>query len=265
MLPALHPLLFLVACGAPSLLDPAPAAAPVSGDANGDGAADISDAVYLQNMLFRGGPEVRCSLVADVIGDGILNLADSMLLLSAVLPGDSKLPPLPAGVCGAADPTAVPEPARLGLSWETPKRATGEATAILQLETRDRPVQAWSVAVEAEGCTIVEVSTEETAADWVYRDPPVKRSSTSYDYHRLTTNGAEAGVVLDWQGDNKLSIQKEPWPILKLQLEPAGGECGDCIVRVLAGRAEGRVDSVATLNGWSFPLPGVEESFQLCK
>ncbi|HNC99170.1 MAG TPA: hypothetical protein PKW90_23755, partial [Myxococcota bacterium] len=84
MLSALYPLLLLVACGGPALLEPAPAASPVSGDANGDGAADISDAVYLQNMLFRGGPDVRCSLVADVLPDGILNLGDSTLLLSAV-------------------------------------------------------------------------------------------------------------------------------------------------------------------------------------
>lgn len=265
MLSALYPLLLLVACGGPALLEPAPAASPVSGDANGDGAADISDAVYLQNMLFRGGPGVRCSLVADVLPDGILNLGDSTLLLSAVLPGDSKLPLLAEGVCGAADPTAVPEPARLGLSWEAPARATGDAEAILQIETRDRPVQAWSMAIEATGCTVADVSTEGTAADWVYRDPPGKRASTSYDFHRLTATGAEVGVVLDWQGDQKLTVGKEPWPILKLRLEPAGGDCSDCTVRVLAGRGEGRIDSVATLNGWSFPLPEAEATIQLCK
>jgi hypothetical protein len=258
MLSALYPLLLLVAYGGPALLEPAPAAAPVSGDADGDGAADISDAVYLQNMLFRSGPEVRCSLVADVLPDGILNRGDSMLLLSAVLPGDSKLPLLAEGVCGAADPSAVPEPALLGLSWEAPKRATGTTEAILNLETRDRPVQAWSMTLEATGCTVAELSTDGTAADWAYRDPPGKRASTSYDFHRLTATGAEVGVVLDWQGDQKLTVEKESWPILKLGLEPTGGECGSCTVRVLAGRGEGRVDSVTTLNGWSFPLPGAE-------
>ena len=234
------------------------------GDANGDGAADISDAVFLQNMLFRGGPEVKCSLVADVLYDNILNLGDSMALLSAVLPGDTRLMPLAAGVCGTADPSLVPEPVRLGVSWDAPRKAVGTAQATLQIETRDRPVQAWSFAIEAEGCVITDTTTEKTAAAWVNDTPGGLRAGTSYDFHALRGPGVEAGTVLDWQGDAKLTIRPDPWPVLTVEVEPAGSGCASCTLRLLPGRGEGRVDSVATVGGWSYPLPAAEAEFQLC-
>jgi hypothetical protein len=217
----------------------------------------------LQNYLFRGGPEPRCSLVADVLFDGVINLADSMALLSAALPGDTELRPLEANICGGADPSVVPEPARIGIGWEAPRKAVGSAEATLQIETRDRPVQAWSVAIEAEGCAIAGVTTDGTAAGWAGEGKGL-RAATSYDYLAFDDATARAGAVLDWRGDAKLTVQAEPWSVLRVEVEPTGAGCSDCTLRALPGRGEGRVDSVATVGGWSYPLPAAEARFELC-
>lgn len=218
--------------------------------------------MFIQNHLFRGGPAPRCSLVADALFDGVVNLADSMALLSAALPGDTELRPLAEGVCGGADPSAVPEPIRIGVGWDAPRKAVGSATATLQIETRDRPVQAWSVAIEAEGCAIAGLTTDGTAAGW--SGDGGLRAATSYDYRVTDGATAAAGAVPDWRGDAKLTVQKAPWDVLHVEVEPTGTGCGSCVLRVLAGRGEGRVDSVATVGGWSYPLPGTEVSLELC-
>jgi len=61
------------------------------GDANGDGARDISDAVSILQYLF-GGSELDCPDAADTNDDGVLNIADPIFLLGYLFAGGPDLP-----------------------------------------------------------------------------------------------------------------------------------------------------------------------------
>ncbi|MGQ9590381.1 MAG: dockerin type I domain-containing protein, partial [Planctomycetota bacterium] len=80
------------------------------GDANGDGAINISDAVFVQAYLFLGGPAPGCFDAADVNDDSRVSLSDSVYLLNYLFQGGDP-PPAPfygehpsPGQCGW-DPT----------------------------------------------------------------------------------------------------------------------------------------------------------------
>jgi hypothetical protein len=75
------------------------------GDASGDGAVDISDAVFLLFHLFGQGIPPSCLDAADSNDDGAVDLSDVMSLLAALFLDGPALPP-PA-VCGL-DPTSDP-------------------------------------------------------------------------------------------------------------------------------------------------------------
>jgi hypothetical protein len=65
------------------------------GDANGDGGADISDAVRILDYLFQGG-DVACEDAADVDDSGKLNLTDPIVLLDYLFrAGEAPPPPFP--------------------------------------------------------------------------------------------------------------------------------------------------------------------------
>ena len=73
------------------------------GDANADGRADLSDAVFVLNYLFTGGPAPGCLKSADCDDTGVLDLTDGVYLLSLLFLGGAQLPePFPG--CGR-DPT----------------------------------------------------------------------------------------------------------------------------------------------------------------
>jgi PKD repeat protein len=73
------------------------------GDANVDGAADISDAVYVLEHLFLGGPRPTCGKAADTNDDGTVDISDPVFLLGYLFLG-GKAPKEPLGTCGL-DPT----------------------------------------------------------------------------------------------------------------------------------------------------------------
>jgi hypothetical protein len=75
----------------------------VRGDANGDGAVNISDPIFHLNSLFVGGEAVPCPDAADGNDDGFLNISDAIAVLAFLFQGTTPLqPPHPeAGV----DPT----------------------------------------------------------------------------------------------------------------------------------------------------------------
>ena len=54
------------------------------GDANGDEAVNIADAVYTINYVFRGGPASDPVCVGDINGDGDLNIGDAVYTISYV-------------------------------------------------------------------------------------------------------------------------------------------------------------------------------------
>ncbi len=60
----------------------------VPGDANGDGACTISDAIYLINYYFAGGPgPMQCPALGDANGSGTLNISDAVWIISYIFMG----------------------------------------------------------------------------------------------------------------------------------------------------------------------------------
>jgi hypothetical protein len=49
----------------------------VRGEANGDGKVDLSDAVFLLQHLFLGGPAPKCQDAADINDSGAVDLSSS--------------------------------------------------------------------------------------------------------------------------------------------------------------------------------------------
>jgi hypothetical protein len=73
------------------------------GDANGDGAASLTDAIVILNRLFAGGAALACPRAADADDDGSVSLTDAVRVLAFLFRGDgAPAPPFP--VCGT-DPT----------------------------------------------------------------------------------------------------------------------------------------------------------------
>ncbi|MCI0650367.1 MAG: FG-GAP-like repeat-containing protein [Planctomycetes bacterium] len=84
----------------------------VRGDANGDGALDLADAITLESFLLEGGSEPPCLDAADANDDGVVNLADSTYLLAYLFSlGPVPPPPFPAaGPDPTSDSFACPGP-----------------------------------------------------------------------------------------------------------------------------------------------------------
>lgn len=261
----------LSACTSVATVNPAPAAMPVMGDINGDGASDISDAVALQAYLFRDGPAPVCTLGADIITDGIVNLSDSTVILSHIFGKTSDYLPFDQGACGQADATHLPEAARVGLTLDAPKAVSGVSNtatpfqATVSLTSLDVPVQAWSFTVQAEGCQINAISTEGTQADWNLASPPGLRTSLSYDFHAVVDDIATAGVIIDIRGDHVLAANETAYPILTMDVVATpGADCSTCTLHIPDGRAAGRIGTIATLHGWSFPMEGQDLEIDIC-
>jgi len=75
------------------------------GDANADGAVDITDAIATLGVLFLGGGAVPCSDAADSNDDGALDISDPVSTLSNLFTGGAPIP-APGPVSCGADPTA---------------------------------------------------------------------------------------------------------------------------------------------------------------
>lgn len=73
------------------------------GDANADGARDLSDAVSVLLYLFSDGATLPCLSAADTNDSGNIDLADAIYLLSYLFANDIE-PAAPFGLCGE-DPT----------------------------------------------------------------------------------------------------------------------------------------------------------------
>jgi hypothetical protein len=73
------------------------------GDANGDGRADISDAVWILTELFRDGPAAPCDDAADTNDDGLRDISDGAFMIQYCFRGGTP-PPTPFAACGW-DPT----------------------------------------------------------------------------------------------------------------------------------------------------------------
>jgi hypothetical protein len=69
-----------------TVTDP-PAPDYVCGDANGDGSANITDAVYLINYIFAGGPVPEPLEAGDTNCDGAVNITDAVYLIEYIFSG----------------------------------------------------------------------------------------------------------------------------------------------------------------------------------
>jgi hypothetical protein len=74
------------------------------GDANNDGVSNISDASFLFNFLFLGGPEPVCADAVDSNDDGDANISDASYLLNYLFLGGPP-PPAPGALSCGTDPT----------------------------------------------------------------------------------------------------------------------------------------------------------------
>jgi hypothetical protein len=59
----------------------------VAGDVGNNGAYGISDAVFVINNVFKGGPGPVCCQAADCNGDGFYNIADGIFIINNVFKG----------------------------------------------------------------------------------------------------------------------------------------------------------------------------------
>lgn len=245
-------------CGQVPEVEPVAAARPVAGDANGDGAVDISDAAYLSDHLFRGGAHPVCFDAVDLFGDGALAASDLWILLSAAMPGQSDLADLGEDQCTGTYEPEIPGARRLAMHLDAPKKASGAFQAAVTLENPGGGVVAWQISVEAEGCAVTELSTAGTAAASIDDDPPGERGRTSWDWHELSQDGgAVAGVLLDWRDDRELAPSQTATTLLKLTVQPGDG---DCTLRLRGGqRASGPYSrNLVSVEGWTFLLGGEE-------
>ncbi len=71
----------------------------VRGDANADGAINITDGIFVLNYLFLGGQSPPCLAAADTNGDGGINITDGIYLLNFLFLGGGE-PPAPYPSCG---------------------------------------------------------------------------------------------------------------------------------------------------------------------
>jgi hypothetical protein len=84
-----------------SSLEAEPTALFLRGDANCDGALNMSDPVSTLNMLFLSGPGACCGAASDANGDLVIDLTDPIVLLSHLFWGADPLAhPFPD--CGRA-------------------------------------------------------------------------------------------------------------------------------------------------------------------
>ena len=68
------------------------------GDANNDNAANVGDAVYIINYIFKGGPVPPCKCEGDANGDDAINVGDAVYNVNYVFKGG------PPPICNLANP-----------------------------------------------------------------------------------------------------------------------------------------------------------------
>lgn len=76
----------------------------IRGDANFDGKVDLSDSIFLNNYLFKGGSLPSCNDAADANDDGKVDISDGIYLNNYLFLGTGSAPPAPYPDAGF-DPT----------------------------------------------------------------------------------------------------------------------------------------------------------------
>lgn len=229
------------------------------GDANGDGGVDIADAIFVHDHLFRGGAAPPCTAAANFAPNDLIEMGDGYAVLGFLFLGYSEHPALDTSLCAGATALPAPEPARVGFEIVPPER--GETAATIVLHAPETPVQGWSLGVRASSCRINAATTLGTAAADTF-DGGVR--DTGFDRTNTVEGGAVSAVELSWKKDITVGGDKEPVPVLKLELQ--GTSSCDCTLTVtgdLAG-ADRPVELVVAAGGRSYRPEGVERAFRYC-
>lgn len=288
MLPAFALLLALPACsgcnesapagGQPAATEVCALPAPVGeigwGDANRDGVLDVADPVRTLRALMDAGPAFGCADAQDAgYRDGLVDLGDALSLLYHLFVGNSALPD---GDPDCVDPAAIEEApcgrfllAVEGESSATAAQAGGsvELEATVRLYNPDLPVQAWSLGLSAEGCSLVGASEAGTASADVRLDAAGRRDE---GWHRsdLVDGRVLSSTVVSWARDLALPAQEEPWTLLSVAVQanaPASG-CAPCTLRLEDGLAGVGQPVALTLSvaGRSVPPPTAALVVEVC-
>ena len=94
--------------GDPGPGDPEPAVPQfVRGDSDDNGLLNLTDAFFILNFLFLGGPSPSCFEACDVDNNGILQLTDGIFMLNFLFLGGEAIP-APRDRCGP-DPASPPD------------------------------------------------------------------------------------------------------------------------------------------------------------
>lgn len=217
------------------------------GDVNGDGHLDLADAVGLLRYVAAAGPAPVCPDSVDVVPDGFVELDDAFGYLLYLYEGGFGMLATPC----TGEPWVAPECADVAAGIEVPDDTLAPFEARVTLRA-DVPVEAWSLSVQAEGCSITAATTLGTAGASVVDDPPGYRD-LGYDATFLAEGGAVSAVVLDFLGPVALPVG-EPAAVLALSVD-AEGSC-ECTLRVgPALTALGQpVEALAVAQGAAWPL-----------
>lgn len=240
---------------------PRPAQAVVPGDANGDGHADVADAVVIMRHLADGGPAPACLDAVDLVPDQRLELDDAFSLLVGTYEGGFSLPDLD-DACDDATPLTPPACDRLVAAIDAPATAVDSGfDARVTLDPGEQSIQAWSLSVEAEGCDIVAATTAGTAAASVTSDPPGLRD-LGYDATFVVDDGAVSTAILGFMQGR--ALPPGPQPVLSVQVRTR--DCEPCTLRLgdaLTALGE-PVENLAVASGAAWPLPAAQVQVAGC-
>ncbi len=221
------------------------------GDANGDGAVDLADAVVILRAVANGGAPPPCPAAIDLVPDERVELDDAFSLLIHLFEGGFSLPAEAA--CASVAP--LPTPAC------SPIEARFSSSGTVELRADTLAVEAWSLAVTAEGCSVTAATTAGTLGASVV-DTPAGLRDLGYDATFVAESGAVSAVVLGFT--EAPALPTGAWsPVLALTL--TAGETCTCTLRLgptVTALGE-PVESLAVASGAAWPLTA-EVGVDLC-
>ncbi len=213
-----------------------PATEPASktpGDANGDGLADVADAVFVREHVTGRGPAPWCAPAVDLVQDGFIELDDAFALLTWANEDLATLPRRPDLDCPGTAPPLEGDCAVMALEVVAPAEVSGGFEAEIGLVAPGAALQGWTLTVTTEGCTIVSVTTEGTAGGDAADGPPGVRE-LGYDATFARPRRATSTVLLGQLRDTVARGDNAVMPLLQVALDaspPAAG-CGTCRLTV---------------------------------
>ena len=91
-----------------TVVEPSLTSVFMRGNADGQGALNITDGIFILNFLFLGGPEPSCLDAADTDDNGSLNISDAVAVFNFLFLGGAE-PPAPGPIDCGPDPTTEDE------------------------------------------------------------------------------------------------------------------------------------------------------------